>query len=332
MKKLNILTTVLLSLSQYVIAQSITVTGNVASRQGYPVHFAFVQDNLNKNGIFTDSLGNFKLLVSPKSKLKVTCKGFRDTLVNVNNNATVSVVLTSDGTPGTPADADAGSSDIARNSFNDQINLNRPGAQVYAGQGALMAQFTTKEATQGSRYLFPNWVHGFVIDNKDSLVKDQSYLFNYDKMDGGLVLALDKKSVIIVDKDKVKSFTLFDQLNQPYVFESMPAIDANHYVQLLSKGNKYRIYKLIKTKFIKADYKTDGIASTGNKYDEYADDADYYVLNAQNNQVQKISLKKKSIKAAFSSEADKLNKFMTDHSSDTIDDTYLSSLGDYMNN
>src|SRR5258708_4490058 len=84
MKKISIILGVLLSLCQYANAQSITVTGNVTSQQGYPIHFAFVQDNLNKNGIFTDSLGDFKLSVNADSKLKVTCKGFRDTVISVN--------------------------------------------------------------------------------------------------------------------------------------------------------------------------------------------------------------------------------------------------------
>ena len=99
---------------------------------------------------------------------------------------------------------------------------------------------------------------------------------------------------------------------------------------MLSDGTNYKIYKSIKTTFVKANYSSDGVASTGNNYDEYHDDFDYYVLNVKTNQLQEISLKKKVIKQVFAADADKLNKFMADNSGD-IDEAYLGSLGDFLN-
>ncbi|HAL81934.1 MAG TPA: hypothetical protein DCO83_06625, partial [Mucilaginibacter sp.] len=96
-------------------------------------------------------------------------------------------------------------------------------------------------------------------------------------------------------------------------------------------GKKYKIYKLVKTDFVKSNYSTNGITSQGNNYDEYVNSGDYYVLNIGSNQLQKFALRKKVIKLAFAAEADKINKFLTDNSAD-IDDAYLSKLGDYMNN
>jgi hypothetical protein len=186
--------------------------------------------------------------------------------------------------------------------------------------------------TYGSRYFFNDWVHGFIIDSKDSLIKNPAFLFNYDKMGGRLVLTTDQKSLIVVNKEKVKSFTLFNQDKQAFVFERVPAIDTARYVQVLSMGAKYKIYKLIKTDYKRSDYSTDGVFQSGNKYNEYVDDGDYYLLNIENNQLQKIALKKKALETAFASDDSKLNKFMTDHSSDTIGDIYLTGLGDYMNN
>jgi hypothetical protein len=113
-------------------------------------------------------------------------------------------------------------------------------------------------------------------------------------------------------------------------FEKFAAIDNAHFLQVLSTGKKYKIYKLIKTKFVKADYVNTGVTQHGNDYDEYIDDADYYVVDIQANQQQKLSLKKKSIKDAFPKEADKVNKYLSDNSG-RIDDNYLSKLADYMN-
>jgi hypothetical protein len=100
-------------------------------------------------------------------------------------------------------------------------------------------------------------------------------------------------------------------------------------VQVIATGNNYKIYKLTTTKFIASDYHTDGIASTGNDYDEYADESTYYVMG-KDGAVQKLSLRKKSLKEVFKDDEAKLTQYMKDNNGD-IDDNYLAALGDYMN-
>ena len=56
-------------------------------------------------------------------------------------------------------------------------------------------------------------------------------------------------------------------------------------MQVLSAGSKYKIYKLTTTKFIKSDMETNGLVSSGNPYDEYADEITYYVLTVKGNNV-----------------------------------------------
>lgn len=72
--------------------------------------------------------------------------------------------------------------------------------------------------------------------------------------------------------------------------------------------------------------------SSGNPYDEYVDEDSYFVLNVQSAQLQKFSLKKKSIKEAFASEAEKLNKFFLESRNEAMNDVFLKSFGDYINN
>jgi hypothetical protein len=98
----------------------------------------------------------------------------------------------------------------------------------------------------------------------------------------------------------------------------------------LVTGKKYKIYKLLKTRFAKADYVNNGAAPHGHDYDEYIDEPDYYVVDAQTNQAQKFAPKKKAIKEVFAKETDKVSKFLSDNSG-RIDDAYLSKLGGYMN-
>jgi hypothetical protein len=185
------------------------------------------------------------------------------------------------------------------------------------------------ENLHGSRYLFAGWVHGYAITPKDSIKQSDVYLFNYDKVAGNLLFTRDQRTVLIVVKQEIKGFTLYDENAIPTTFEEAPAIDAKHYLQVLASGTKYKIYKNLNTQFIKANFVTNGMTSSGNNYDEYKDQNDYYVVKA-GGQPQKVDLKSKSIKLAFATEADKVKKFFADNDSD-IDESYLKSLGEYMN-
>jgi hypothetical protein len=130
--------------------------------------------------------------------------------------------------------------------------------------------------------------------------------------------------------DQIKSFTLFGNKDETVTFDKVPAIDPSHYSQVIASGKKYKIYKLIKTKFVRADYVNTGVTQHGNDYDEYVDDADYYVWDVQANKAQKFALKKKGLKDGFPNEADKVTKYVADNKG-SIDEAYLGKLGDYMN-
>lgn len=338
MKKIILLLLTAVVLAFSAMAQTNIVTGIVRNPQGDPLHFAFVQ-NEQKQGVFTDSLGNFNISVTPNSVLRVNCAGYRDTsfaLTGKQSNLNITLfeaVNVAAKTSSVAGEANRANTANVKSTMGDEILLqNNVASQTFdAARGATLPVFNPKEETQGSRYLLKGWVHGFVINSKGETVQDPHFLFAYDKMGGELLLTKDKQSAIDIDRGLVKSFTLYDNLNNAYTFENVPEVDKFHYVQLIAAGNKYKIYKFIKTTFVKANYTTDGVMSEGNNYDEYVDEDTYYVYNVQSNSLQKISLKKKAIKESFAKDADKLSKFMSDHSSDTIDDNYLASLGEYMN-
>ena len=337
MKKIFSVMLLVISMAHLASAQTITVTGSVKDNLGNFLHYAFVQDKQVKYAAYTDSLGNFSLSANPQSKLAISCYGYKDTVVEVNNTTHFDLVLYPK--PGetivsTHTVATGGADMTKRVSLEEAFSPNVKGASTPGYNltaGASFPSFSHKEATEGSRYLLSEWSHGYVVNAQDSIIQNSTFYFNYDKIGGGLLLSQDKKSAIEVDKGLVKSFTLVDAANVSYTFERMPVVDPAHYVQILSTGKKYKIYRTLKTKFVKADYSTNGIASTGNNYDSYQDNYEYYVLDLHNNNRQKLDLKKKSIKADFAADAEKLNKFMTDHSDDSIDESYLSSLGSYMN-
>lgn len=197
--------------------------------------------------------------------------------------------------------------------------------------GGMAYNLTSKEDTKGSQFLFDTWVKGSMADAKGNAVNADGYSFNYDKLGGALLLSQDKQTAIAVDKDRARSFILYDKADRALRFEYVPAIDAKLYCEVLSTGAKYKIYKLTKTKFIKADYKNDGISSTGNKYDEYQDEYTYYMADAKGGNPQKIALKAKAIKQAFAADADKVKAYFDAHKDDEVNDVFLAGLGDALN-
>jgi hypothetical protein len=329
MKKYLILFYLVFTVISIVNAQVVTVSGSVQDKSGNYLRYAFVQDVQAKNGVYTDSLGHFSLQAQANAQLHINCAGYKDAVVSYNGQNDLVVTLQPD------AAANNTDSQPTNTALQDalvkQMELtNKSTVASDFQQGSAVAIIHTKDETQGSPYFFKTWVHGYVINAQDTLIQNPGFLLNYDKIRGVLMLTKDRASVIAIYQDKVKSFTLFDALNQPYTFALVPEIDKTHYVQVIAPGNNYRIYKAIKTKFIPSNYSNDGLASTGNNFDLYEDEFTYYILNVKTNQLQKVTLKKKALKQVFAADETKADSYFKTNDGD-IDDNYLGALGDYMN-
>lgn len=324
MKKLSIIILLFARAYQVSSAQTIVITGTVTNDHQLPLHYAFVQDKQLKNATYTDSTGMFTLTVSPTSQLLVSAVGYTDATADIANHTTINVSLKTDpsATPASTSE-DAGA---LQNTFKTKDSYI---TNTAIGFGGAMNS-TNETLVTGSRFLFPRWVHGYVVKANGEVMHNSTVLYNYDKMEGDLYLTADNKSVLVADKNTIKYFTLFSPQDEQLTFERMTGISEKLYSQVLSSGPKYKIYKLIKTSFEAANYKSDGVYGTGHKDDEYTDDATYYLLNLTTNNFAPLSLKKKAIKEAFAADADKLNAFMAANNG-KIDDAYLKSLGDAVN-
>jgi hypothetical protein len=328
-KSAFILTILLVTIGKLSIAQSITVTGNINDGKGNPLHYVFVADNELKTAVFTDSLGNFTIAIPPGLKLKFRHEGFADTLITItNSNTSLQFAMRSLGSGSTGTlSAQKTVSEQGQSAHTEGSDMGSLSNGSSIGGAGLAHK---KGNVHGSRYLFEDFVHGFLVNSSNGIVYDPAYLFDYDKIGGGLLVAKDPTSVVEADRDQTNSFTLYSNTDQRFVFEKVPTIDAKHYVQVLTSGKKYAIYKTISTTFKKSDFINAGITTHGNDYDEFVDDYVYYFFDVQTNQMQKINLRKKALKAAFAKEADKVNKYFSDNTGE-IDDTYVEDLGDYMN-
>jgi len=306
-----------LFLNTSLFAQNVTIIGNVIDAQGKPIPFAFVKDATKNYATFSNPSGNFSLKVDSADRLLVSALNFIPQTVSVVNPQNTVITLVSNGGTFVPT--------LDPESFKEILSGAGMTKNVASG-------YIAKEASlHGTRYFFDNWVHGYVITNQDSIKEGENSYYNYNKLDGSLLITHDGVRMNQIDKGLVKSFILFDDNGQSLEFDNLPAIDPNHYVQLLSGGKNYKIYKVFGTKFYPNDYVSNGMTSTGHNYDEIKDVPEYYVVKVPNGAPQKFSLKNKSIKAAFAADGPKVSKYLSDHDSD-IDDDYLKAMGDELNN
>jgi hypothetical protein len=319
MKRITILCLLIL-IGKFAFAQMAAVSGTVVDDNGKPVPFAFIKDAQHNFQTFSGPDGTFTLNTNPSSSLMATGSGFKQATVAIDNKADLKITMHHDDGAGKSVSGKT-------NAFTMQeIDTKDREARPLSHFG------TAQEELHGSPYLYDHWVHGYAISAQDSLVENSNYLFNYQKIDGMLLYTDDGKTVYGVYKDKAKSFVLFDDNGKQVAFEFVPAIDGKHYVQVLASGDKYKIYKQLNTEFVKNDFVTNGIITTGNNYDSYVDQSVYYVVKLPEGKLQKLTLKRRAIKNAFAADPNKVNSFLSSHDSDELNDAFLKNLGIYMNN
>jgi len=307
-------------ISSFTFAQTVAISGKVSDQQGKPVPFVFIRDARHSYATYTDQAGAFTLQVDPADRIVASATGFRDTAITRDNKTDLDIKMQpgiSVRTNGKPL-ATSTATDIFKPQNGPAVTRV---SDYIRQQGDL----------HGSRFLTESWMHGYALSYSDSLIQNNEYFFNYEKTMSDLLFSRDQHAVFLADKQEVKSFILIDDNFQTYVFEAVPAIDPKHYSIVLSTGDNYKVYKLLTCTFVKANFTTNGITSSGNNYDEYVDESAYYLLNVKTKQLQKIALKSKAIKQALAAEADKLKAFNTEHGDDDINEAYLKDLGDYLN-
>ena len=213
---------------------------------------------------------------------------------------------------------------------NDFNNFFKAQSMHQGYNGGTLPSFSAKEETVGNRFLFDRWVHGKVINFSDSVLNKPQLLLNYDKINQSLLLFQDNKFVIEVYPEQIKGFVLSDG-NKTCSFEHLPLVANQGFVQALIKNDKYSLYKKVKTRFIKADYSSNGISESGNNYDEYRDEPTYFVVFNSGKDFRRIEPRRKSIKDALPNEANKIDLYFFHNSVEMIDEAFMIGLVNDLN-
>jgi len=176
------------------------------------------------------------------------------------------------------AQSDANSTTV--NNAILELSSNQAGNGNTNAVGSFVNFHAGKEDTKGRRMLLASWAKGFVVGMNDSIVKDDKLVFNYDKISHDLYYSLDKQTVFEAERSHIKAFhiatnegeAVYARVNviKPEVFfREFTPYDATH----------YGLYALTTTEFKKANYHSDGMVETGNNYDEYVDNVQYYIVS-----------------------------------------------------
>jgi len=363
-KSLLVLTVILFILNNMVFGQNITIKGVVKDAQGQPISNASIILKNANAGTSSDSSGSFSIIAKSGSIIIVSAVGFADTSVSIGDKHEISIVLrqktktlnavvvnsTQNQTP--TGTNEISTVQIIQNTLEDYVKSEQMGAGIksYSGNtqgrgtyhivttqnmgtvnyGGLMPVYHQPTETRGTRYLIAHWSQGLVVNQFDTIINNSSYLYNYDKITGDLLLTEDMSNYIAVDQNQVKSFAIRSD-DGGYIFEHVSLINSSGYFQLLNKGDKFAAYKSIKTKLIKANGISNGLTQVGNDYDEYVDDVVYYFIDFKNKTAKQFELKKKSIKDVTAVDKTRVDKYLSDHKDEHINDDFLKGLIAYLN-
>src|SRR5579862_3842739 len=352
MRKPILLSFFLFLFFSFVIGQGIPFRGVVRDLHGRPVPGVSVVDRKNNRGSSTDTSGGFSIVVARGTVLTVSAVGFADTAVTANTYDEIAIVLLRE-IPKTlnqvtiSNSPQNGSTSLTTDILNQRFagstienfakgigatDIPGSGGQRIAPttyNGSMLPVYHQPIETKGSRYLLSNWSTGVVVNWSDKLVTNPSYRFNYDKVDGELLLTQDYENYIIIDKETVKSFLLNNDNN--WDFENVPAIPGENYLLVISKGDKYAVYKSVRAKFMRAEGQVSGLTSVGKNYDEFVDESDYFILDISRNTIKRFDLRKKSIQKLIPAEAAKTEKYFADHKADKPDDDFVRGYIQFMN-
>lgn len=216
--------------------------------------------------------------------------------------------------------------------FSQYLNKTIVKNATAAKQSAMITVFNNEDNTIGSRFLFNEWVEGdSIINAQGVLINTVGFVFNYDKITGGLLATQDKINNMLVASTGIQSFIL-NKTGKKFLFQHLKTIDSSHFfLALIKSSDKYSLYKRFETHYAPANARNDGVMQTGNDYNEYKDDNEYYVVDETANAASKLSFKSKNIKEVLAAQKDKVNDYFKQHRDDEINEKFLVGLVTYLN-
>lgn len=210
------------------------------------------------------------------------------------------------------------------NVYPDIIQISKPFTDLNQG------------SFQGKNLLFEgNWVKGRLLTSNNSIVRGDSFYFNFDKIEHRLLMTSDYKKMFEIDRREYKA-ALFYMNDSAYVYKHIYFInDKDLFQVLVYDENRYSLYKVMHTKLIKETFSMNIVTapgSTGSR-EKYVDMPEYYIFFPSKEYRSIFSLKKGPIERIFelNRDSDRVNDFLKMTGSRIYNESDLIQLILYLN-
>jgi hypothetical protein len=192
--------------------------------------------------------------------------------------------------------------------------------------------FPSDVSMNGKILLFDKeWVKGKLLTANNTVISNDSFLFNFDKIDKRLLATIDFNKVFEIDWREFKA-VLFYWHDTGFVFKHIYPLSNNDLFQVLINGSeKYSLYKTVHMKIVKEYYFDIGTpAKTPEKYLNLPE----YCILFPNREYRIIhSIKRGAIERLFSLDPDfpKVNEYLNATLKAVCNEEYLKNLINYLN-
>jgi hypothetical protein len=153
-------------------------------------------------------------------------------------------------------------------------------------------KYLTGSSIYGKNFYFDSkWVKGKLLKADNSIVSNDSFFFNFDKIDRRLLITTDFKKIYEIDRREFKA-VLFYWQDSAYTFKHIDFInDKDLFQVIISDKAKYSLFKVMRTTILKA---ASYYSSSNSPFDRYQDIPEYYIF-FPNREYKKIFLLKKAV-------------------------------------
>lgn len=167
------------------------------------------------------------------------------------------------------------------------------------------------EGVKGTPYLTDKWEKGEIIFKNGTEIGNVKIRYNIYKDELEFMNSTSGK-FFIIDRQQVEGFKLSIQDKILSFRNFNPKPEKNDEISFFMILYDGRVTLLLKYKkeFKPADYQ--GAYASGNRYDEYIDDHDYYFVNDTGN-IEKIRLGKKSILSVLNNKEGEVKKYASEN-------------------
>ncbi len=187
------------------------------------------------------------------------------------------------------------------------------------------------EGFNGKNFFFENnWLRAKILTANNSVLNNDSFLYNFDKIDKRLLVTKDFKNISEIDWREFKAVMFYTE-DTSYVLEHIYIISNKDLFQVLINGNsKYSLYKTVHTKIVKGIYSA---GSFGRSVDHYQDIIEYCIFFPNREYRTIKQLKRSSIAKIFKLKPDSGNvdEYLNAVSKEVYEEEDLKKLILYLN-